>query len=129
MELTRSFHLPQDFIIACELFHVKPAELLQSFIEYISVYGVFDSHSSLEDPQAIASIFCQNYFLHLQAKQPNPSIPSEKKALHLKHIEPILLAIRKGKKPDATTYTQAIFNWHKEIRNATANDYDTGNEN
>lgn len=127
MEVTRLFSLPEDFIIACEICHVNPADLLQTFIEHVTVYGVFNSYPSQEEPQAIASVFCQNYFLHLNNTRTRPHIPPERKTLHSKHIAPILLSIQKGKKPDTTTYSQLILNWYKEIKLAIAFDDATGN--
>jgi hypothetical protein len=119
MEVTRSFYLPQDFIIACELFQVKPAELLQSFIQHISVYGVFNNHHLTEEPQAIASIFSQNYFLRLNDTRPKPCIPLDRKALHLKYIQPILLSIHRGVPLDGATYRQLILDWYEEIKTSS----------
>lgn len=116
MEVTQLFYLPEDFEIACEICHVNPVDVLQIFIDQITVYGVFNSYPSQEEPQAIASVFCQNYFLHLRNTGPKPHILPERKALHSKHIAPILLSIQKGKKPDTITYSQLILNWYKEIK-------------
>ena len=115
MDAIRSFYLPEDFVIACDLFHIEPTELLLCFIENITIYEVFNAHSSLEEPKSSAAIFCQNYFLHLQATRPKPTISTEKKALHLKHIAPILLSIQKALKPDAVAYTQIVSNWYNAL--------------
>ena len=116
MEAIRSFYLPEDFVIACDLFRVKPSELLLCFIEHISIYEVFGHHASLEAPKSSAAIYCQNYFLDLQATRPKPIISAEKKALHLKHIAPILLSIHKGLKPDAVAYMQVVSQWHEAVK-------------
>jgi len=114
METTLNLHLPGDFTVACELFHVEEAELLQGLLDHLSVHGVF-SDAEGEAPEAMAAAFFQRFVLRLTESRPMPPIPAERKALHYRHLQRVLALARSGTASNEEGCRQAVEEWHSEL--------------